>query len=41
MDLTDWLSGRRPVPDEARGPLMDRIITAAALPGSGLPDHLR
>lgn len=41
VDLTDWLSGRQPVPDEARGPLLDRIVTAAALPGSGLPDHLR
>lgn len=41
VDLTDWLSGRRPVPGEARGPLLDRIIAAAAQPGSGMPDHLR
>ncbi len=41
VDLTDWLTGRQPVPDAARGPLLDRIIAAADLPGSGLPDHLR
>lgn len=41
VDLTDWFTGRRPVPEEARGPLLDRIMSAAAQPGSGLPDHLR
>jgi antitoxin CptB len=41
VDLTDWLTGRREVPHEARGPLLDRIITAADQPGSGMPDHLR
>lgn len=41
VDLTDWLTGRQPVPDEARGPLLDRIISSADLPGSGMPDHLR
>ena len=41
VDLTDWFTGRKPVPEEARGPLLDRILSAAALPGSGLPDHLR
>nr|WP_314072060.1 succinate dehydrogenase assembly factor 2 [uncultured Roseococcus sp.] len=41
VDLTDWLSGRQPLPEEARGPLMDRLMAAVARPGSGLPDHLR
>ncbi|WP_240782606.1 succinate dehydrogenase assembly factor 2 [Roseococcus sp. SYP-B2431] len=41
VDLTDWLSGRRPVPEEARGPLLDRIISAAGEPGSGMPDEIR
>jgi antitoxin CptB len=41
VDLTDWLSGRQPVPQEARGPLLDRIISAADQPGSGMPDHMR
>lgn len=41
VDLTDWLSGRQPVPPEARGPLMDRLLRTVAEPGAGLPDHLR
>lgn len=40
VDLTDWLTGRRPVPQEARSPLLDRIMMAADQPGSGMPDHL-
>jgi antitoxin CptB len=41
VDLTDWLSGRRPIPAEARGPLLDRIIAEASAPGAGMPEHLR
>lgn len=25
VDLADWLTGRRPVPDDVRGPLLERI----------------
>jgi antitoxin CptB len=41
VDLTDWLSGRRPIPPESRGPLLDRIIADASVPGAGKPEHLR
>jgi antitoxin CptB len=26
VDLADWLSGRRPVPEEHRSPLLDRMV---------------
>lgn len=38
VDLTDWFTGRRPVPDEARGPLLDRLMAAADRPGAGMPE---
>ncbi|WP_340643263.1 FAD assembly factor SdhE [Roseococcus thiosulfatophilus] len=41
VDLADWLSGRRPIPAEARGPLLLRIAAESATPGAGKPDHLR
>lgn len=41
VDLADWLSGRRPIPAEARGPLLDRIAAESGAPGSGIPDYLR
>ena len=41
VDLADWLSGRRPIPSEVRGPLLDRIALESGAPGSGMPDHLR
>ncbi|HEV7458471.1 MAG TPA: succinate dehydrogenase assembly factor 2 [Roseococcus sp.] len=41
VDLADWLSGRRPIPPEARGPLLLRIAAESATPGAGKPDHLR
>ena len=37
VDLTDWLNGRRAVPADCRGPLLDRILAEAAIPGSGMP----
>ncbi len=41
VDLADWLSGRRPIPAEAEGPLLRRIATESGLSGAGKPDHLR
>ena len=41
VDLTDWLSGRRAIPPESRGPLLDRIIAEASIPGARIPEHLR
>lgn len=41
VDLADWLSGRRPMPSEVRGPLLDRIARESGAPGSGMPDYLR
>ena len=41
VDLTEWLSGRRPIPAEADSPLLRRIAAEAAIPGAGIPAHLR
>ncbi|WP_424814016.1 succinate dehydrogenase assembly factor 2 [Roseococcus sp. YIM B11640] len=41
VDLTDWLTGRHPVPADLRNPLLDRIVAEMMKPGAGLPDHLR
>lgn len=30
VDLADWLSGRRPIPPECRGPLLARIAAEVA-----------
>ncbi len=35
VDLTDWLSGRRPVPAWAEGPLLARIVAEMRAPGAG------
>ena len=40
-DLTDWLSGRRPVPAELQSPMMLRLLEASSLPGAGLPEEIR
>ena len=39
--LTDWLSGRRPVPEDLRTPMMMRLMEASAAPGAGIPDEMR
>ncbi|MBP0443900.1 succinate dehydrogenase assembly factor 2 [Roseomonas sp. SSH11] len=41
VDLTDWLSGRRPVPAELQSPMMMRLMEASALPGAGIPEEMR
>ena len=41
VDLTDWLSGRRPVPAELQSPMMLRLMEASALPGAGFPEGMR
>ena len=41
VDLTDWLSGRRPVPAELRSPMMLRLMEASAAPGAGIPEEMR
>ena len=41
VDLTDWLSGRRPVPAELRSPMLTRLMDASALPGAGIPVSMR
>ncbi|WP_245214460.1 succinate dehydrogenase assembly factor 2 [Pararoseomonas indoligenes] len=40
-DLTDWLTGRRPVPAELQSPMMLRLMEASAAPGAGLPEGMR
>lgn len=41
VDLTDWLTGRRPVPEECRSPMLDRMVVECASSGAGLPRELR
>lgn len=36
VDLADWLSGRRPIPPEAYGPLLARIAAEMREPGAGI-----
>ncbi|MFL1460827.1 succinate dehydrogenase assembly factor 2 [Roseococcus sp. DSY-14] len=35
VDLADWLSGRRPIPEEAGGPLLRRMAAEMERPGAG------
>lgn len=35
VDLADWLSGRRPIPPHAQGPLLARITDEMRAPGAG------
>jgi antitoxin CptB len=41
VDLADWLSGRRTVPPEHASPMLERLVSECAMPGAGLPEHLR
>ncbi|WP_052215037.1 succinate dehydrogenase assembly factor 2 [Belnapia sp. F-4-1] len=41
VDLSDWLTGRRPIPEECRTPMLDRMAVECASPGAGLPEALR
>ena len=36
VDLADWLTGRRPMPADVRGPLLDRIAAESGKSGSGM-----
>ncbi|MDB5372348.1 MAG: succinate dehydrogenase [Belnapia sp.] len=41
VDLSDWLTGRRPVPANCRSPMLDRMLVECAGFGAGLPAELR
>ena len=41
VDLADWLSGRRPIPEACRSPMLDRMAMECAGSGAGLPADLR
>ena len=41
VDLSDWLTGRRPIPEEHASPMLARMAVECAAPGAGLPPHLR
>jgi antitoxin CptB len=41
VDLTDWLSGRRPVPPECDSPMLRRLIAESNEPGAGMPRSAR
>jgi antitoxin CptB len=36
VDLADWLSGRRPVPEEVATPMLLRMAAECAAPGAGI-----
>jgi len=40
VDLTEWLTGRQPIPAEARTPMLDRMAVECAGLGAGLPAGL-
>lgn len=35
IDLTDWLTGRRPVPGSQATPMLGRLLAECGLPGAG------
>lgn len=39
--LSDWLTGRMPIPPEARSEMLDRMTVECAASGAGLPAELR
>ena len=41
VDLADWLSGRRAVPEECRSLLLDRMVEECGATGAGIPPELR
>ncbi len=41
VELSDWLTGRVPVPPELRTPLMERMLVECAASGAGIPDGVR
>lgn len=36
-DLTDWLTGRLPIPDSHATPMLARMAAECAEPGAGMP----
>ncbi len=36
-DLTDWLTGRLPIPDSHATPMLTRMAAECAEPGAGMP----
>lgn len=36
-DLTDWLTGRVPIPDSHATPMLARMAAECAEPGAGMP----
>lgn len=41
VELSDWLTGRVPVPPELRTPLMERMLVECGALGAGVPDSVR
>lgn len=41
VDLSDWLTGRREIPEDCRSPMLDRMAAECAASGAGLPEALR
>lgn len=41
VDLADWLSGRRPVPEALRSPMLMTLVEVCGRSGAGIPDTVR
>jgi len=41
VDMQEWLSGRRPIPEAHRTPMLDWMARECAQSGAGLPTELR
>lgn len=41
VDLSDWLTGRRPIPGDCATPMLLRMAAECAAPGAGVPADAR
>jgi len=41
VELTEWLTGRQPIPEEHRSPMLERMAEECSGQGAGLPPELR
>lgn len=41
VDMQDWLSGRRPIPEEVRTPMLERMVRECAVSGAGMTSEMR
>ena len=41
VDMQDWLSGRRPIPEEVRTPMLERMARECTASGAGMTAEMR